>query len=169
MNTNAAISIGLAAVFVLGIVLVVILVRLFNDRDDHADTLDRQARILGTHDAQLAGIRDELEALKDWLGIDVHTADVADDWAEQEADTPSVEVGESAGQVGEQVTGEIPVQPDTEPMPITDAGVTPAVEAERSTRWEAAAKEEADQARRAKEAARVDEVLKRFDFSGRKR
>ena len=151
MNTNAAISIGLAAVFVLGIVLVVILVRLFNDRDDHADTLDRQARILGTHDAQLAGIRDELEALKDWLGIDVHTADVADDWAE----------GDTAEQPA--------VQPDTEPMPITDAGVTPAVEAERSTRWEAAAKEEADQARRAKEAARVDEVLKRFDFSGRKR
>ena len=131
---------------IIGVAVVIVawLYWLTNRRQRDRDEVD-------AHGRRLEEIGEWQRIVAGHLGIDVHPTDVDPSWAEDDtAEQPAV-------------------QPDTEPMALTDAGVTPAVEAERSTRWDAAAKEEADQARRAKEAARVDEVLKRFDFSGRKR
>jgi hypothetical protein len=185
-----AVSVGFAATFVLGVILVVILARLLNDADAHRLAIAGHGGKLANHDQQLAKLSGELAALIEYLNVEVHLEDVPADWAEQEgwptggagaADqaTPARLRRDSAHPAGDSsvteeppATDEMPVvkrprpePPPTQPQAVVD--MTPAVEARRSEAWDRDLA--AEHERQARRDEWVEDALKRFQFTGRKR
>lgn len=86
MNPAVAVSVGLSCAAILFVILFAIVVRLLNDTDAH--TL-----AIAAHAQQLADLGAKLDALAEYLGVDVYASDVDPDWAEQDTEElPAVEI-----------------------------------------------------------------------------
>jgi len=129
--------------------------------DQHDETLHGE----GGHDEQLATLTYELGSLKDFLRVDIPKPAVDDSPV---AEALQVYGGLAAtDKPDEMPTDEIPIAPPTVPDGMPLAVQTALIEARDLSDERPHPVDSAE--RKAKNAADIEEALKRFDFSGRNR